>query len=256
MGATLAAVVSALFSGVVFGRYRRSRRPAFAAWTVGLLIFAAAAAIQAVGEHTGFPTPIFRAFYLLGGVLGVIWLSMGTLFLLAPRRLAIAITAVLAALTLLLAVDAAVVPVNSALLGTAAGVLGTAVQGGSPLQIGAVILNILGTLILVGGSGWSAFRLIRDRAGIDRVVCNVLLTAGALIIAAGFSAAKIAGAGLDTLGVYEAIGITVMFTGFLALGKGRQRPVTVPSPDQQENRYAANGRAIHESADRHRGGSR
>jgi hypothetical protein len=221
MAATVAAAVSFIFALVVLDRFRRSRRPAFAAWTLGLAIFAAAAMFQAIGEHSGFSAPVFRAFYLLGGVLGVIWLSMGTLFLMAPRRVAATSVVVLAALTVLLAVDAAVVHVDQRLLGTSAGVLGTAVAGGSPLQVGAVLLNILGTLILVGGSGWSAYRLIRDRAGIDRVACNVLLTAGALIIAAGFSAAKLAGAGLDTLGVYEAAGITVMFAGFLALGRLR-----------------------------------
>ena len=219
MAAIVAAAVSAAFALVVLDRFRRSRRPAFAAWAVGLLIFAAAASCQAAGERAGFSQPLFRAFYLLGGVLGVIWLSMGTLFLLAPRSVARASCAVLALLTVVLAANAAVVPVDEGLLGTAAGVLGTAVQGGSPLQNGAVALNILGTLILVGGSAWSAFRLFRDRAGVDRVLCNVLLTAGAFVVAAGFTAAKVAGAGLDTLGVYEAVGITLMFAGFLVLGR-------------------------------------
>ncbi len=53
------------------------------------------------------------------------------------------------------------------------------------------------------------------------MICNVLLTAGAFVIAAGFSAAKIAGGSLDTLGVYEAIGIAVMFAGFLSIGRFR-----------------------------------
>jgi hypothetical protein len=219
MAAIVASFISLVFAWVVFTRFTLTGRPAFAAWSVGLLIFSAAAACQAAGERAGFGPPLFRAFYLLGGVLGVVWLSMGTLFLLADRRVARAVTAVLAVLTLGLSVDAAVVPVDAAKLHTAAGVLGDAISNGSPLQLGAVILNILGTVILVGGSAWSAYRLIRTRAGADRVVCNVLLTAGALVIAAGFSAAKIAGGSLDTLGVYEAAGIAVMFAGFLSLGR-------------------------------------
>ncbi len=222
MAAIAASVISAAFAVVVFLRFRMSGRPAFAAWTVGLAIFAAAAGCQAVGEHFGFSAPIFRAFYLLGGVLGVIWLSMGTLFLLAPRRLAGRATAILGIVTVVLAVDAALVPVDTSRLDTAAGVLGDAIAHGSLLQLGAVILNILGTLILVGGSAWSAYRLIRDHGGLDRVVCNVLLTAGAFVIAAGFSAAKLAGGSLDTLGVYEAVGIAVMFAGFLSLGRVRR----------------------------------
>lgn len=222
MAAIAASVISAAFAVVVFLRFRMSGRPAFAAWTVGLAIFAAAAGCQAVGEHFGFSAPIFRAFYLLGGVLGVIWLSMGTLFLLAPRRLAGRATAILGIVTVVLAVDAALVPVDTSRLDTAAGVLGDAIAHGSLLQLGAVILNILGTLILVGGSAWSAYRLIRDHGGVDRVVCNVLLTAGAFVIAAGFSAAKLAGGSLETLGVYEAVGIAVMFAGFLSLGRVRR----------------------------------
>src|ERR1035441_1163226 len=119
------------------------------------------------GVRGGFNAPLFRAFYLLGGVLGVIWLSMGTLFLLAPRRVARTVTLVLAAVTIALAVDAAVVQVDTARLASTAGVLGDAISNGSPLQLGAIILNILGTLILVGGSAWSAYRLLRDHGGAD-----------------------------------------------------------------------------------------
>ncbi|MBJ7595701.1 MAG: hypothetical protein JF886_12730 [Candidatus Dormibacteraeota bacterium] len=221
MAAILASVISAIFAWVVFTRFTRTGRPAFAAWTAGLLIFAAAAACQAIGERIGFNAPLFRAFYLLGGVLGVIWLSMGTLFLLAPARGARIATLILAALTLLISVDAAVVQVDAARLSSTSGVLGDAISHGSPLQLGAVVLNIVGTLILVGGSAWSAYRLLRDHGGADRVICNVLLTIGAFVIAAGFSAAKIAGGSLDTLGVYEAIGIAVMFVGFLSIGRFR-----------------------------------
>jgi hypothetical protein len=221
MATIVASAISAIFAWVVFTRFTLTGRPAFAAWTTGLLIFAAAAACQAIGERVGFNAPLFRAFYLLGGVLGVIWLSMGTLFLLAPRRVARTVTLVLATVTIALAVDAAVAQVDTARLASTAGVLGDAISNGSPLQLGAIILNILGTLILVGGSAWSAYRLLRDHGGADRVICNVLLTIGAFVIAAGFSAAKIAGGSLDTLGVYEAIGIAVMFAGFLSIGRFR-----------------------------------
>lgn len=204
---------------MVFTRFTLTERPAFAAWTAGLLIFAVAAGCQAVGERTGFSPALFRAFYLFGGVLGVIWLSMGTIFLMAPPRAARVALLLLATLTLGLAVDAAYVPVDAGRLSTPSGVLGEAIARGSLLQLAAVALNIAGTLVLVGGSAWSAVRLFRTRAGADRVICNVLLTIGAFVIAAGFSAAKLAGASLDTLGVYEAIGISVMFAGFLSIGR-------------------------------------
>jgi hypothetical protein len=218
--AVVASALAAAFAAVVAFRFAKTKRPAFAVWTAGLLVFAAAAGFQAAGESGGFGEVTFRGFYLLGGVLGVIYLALGTVFLLAPRSVARASAAVLFAITVILAVDAALIPVDTAKLATAKGVLGDAIQHGTLLYIGVVALNILGTVILVGGSAWSAFRYVRERAGIDRVVCNVLLTVGALVIAFGFSTAKALGIGsLDVLGGYEAVGIAVMFAGFLSLGR-------------------------------------
>ncbi len=159
-------------------------------------------------------------------MLGVIYLALGTVFLLAPARVARASAALLLALTVVVAVDAALVPVTATRLHDTAGVLGEAVTGhGNPLYVAAVVFNIVGTIVLVVGSAWSAWRFARTRAGLDRVACNVLLTAGALLIAAGFSAAKSVGGSLSALGVYEAVGIAVMFAGFLSLGRvGRTAP--------------------------------
>lgn len=217
--ALVSSIVSAAFAGVVVRRFFISRRPAFAAWGLGLAIFAAAAACQAVGEKWGFTPFTFRMFYLLGGVLGVAYLALGTVFLMAPRRVAWATAGVLAAITVATAVDAATVSVDTARLSTPAGILGEAIARGTLLHVAAVVLNIVGSLVLVAGSGWSAITFWRSRAGLDRVVCNVLLTVGAFVIAAGFSAAKVVGGSLDALGAYEAVGITVMFAGFLSLGR-------------------------------------
>ena len=218
--AVVACLLGAVFSVVVWGRWRRSRRPAFAAWGTGLAIFAVAALTQALGQAYGFSVPLFRAFYLLGGVLGVIYLALGTTFLLAPARVGKVCAAVLVVLTLALAVDASK-------LTTTAGVLGGALVGhGTPLFVAAVFFNILGTLVLAGGSAYSAVRFIQSRAGFDRVLCNVLLTVGALVVALGFSLAKTVGGSLTQLGVLESIGAAVMFAGFLSLGRfGASAPV-------------------------------
>lgn len=230
--ALLACGLGTCFSAVVWGRWLASHRPAFAAWGTGLAIFAAAALTQALGEAQGFSVPLFRAFYLLGGVLGVIYLALGTVFLMAPLRVGRICTAVLLALTALLAADAAVVPVHPARLHTAAGILGGALAGhGTPLFVAAVSFNIIGTVVLAGGSAYSAWRFIQSRSGPDRVICNVLLTAGALIVAFGFSVAKTVGGSMTQLGVAESIGIAVMFAGFLSLGRvGVSRARATPAP--------------------------
>lgn len=230
--AGLAAILSFLFALVVAARWLRSHRPSFAFWTLGLLIFAAAAVAQSLGETQGFQDHVllFRLFYLLGGALGVIYLALGTLYLLVPRRVADLSALVVAVLTAVVAVDAFVAPVNAATLATPCGLFGGAFSPVAPVALAAVIFNIVGTVVFAGGAAWSGWRFLRERVHLDRIVCNVLLTAGALVIAAGFSAAKISNAtghctlsSADYLGGYEAVGMAVMFVGFLALGRLRLR---------------------------------
>jgi len=221
--AGLAALLSLVFALVVGARWVRSHHPAFACWTLGLLIFAAAAASQSLGESRGFESHVilFQLFYLLGGALGVIYLALGTLYLLAPRRVAVICTAVLLIFTVVVAVDAFVAPIDRAKLATPAGILGGAYSNAVLLQAAVVFFNIVGTVVFAGGAAWSGWRYIRERAGVDRILCNVLLTAGALVVAFGFSAAKTVGSSIDPLGGYEAAGMAVMFAGFLVLGRVR-----------------------------------
>ena len=230
--AGLAALLSLAFALVVATRWLRSHRPSFAFWTLGLLIFAAAASAQSLGESQGFEqhVALFRVFYLLGGVLGVIYLALGTLYLVAPRRVANVSALVLLALTVVVAVDAFAEPVDAARLATPCGLFGGAYSSAAPIALAAVLFNIVGTLVFVGGAAWSGWRFLREGTHLDRIVCNVCLTAGALVIAAGFSVAKIATAtghctvgSLDYLGAYEAIGMAVMFVGFLSLGSSLLR---------------------------------
>jgi hypothetical protein len=161
--AGLAALLSFLFALVVAAQWVRSHRPSFAFWTLGLLIFAAAAAAQSLGETQGFEDHVllFRLFYLLGGALGVIYLALGTLYLFVPRRVADVSALVLAVLTAVVAVDAFVAPVHTASLATPCGLFGGAFSSVAPVALAAVIFNIVGTVVFAGGAAWSGWRFLR-----------------------------------------------------------------------------------------------
>lgn len=230
--AVLASIVSLAFAMVVANKFSKSKRPEFLAWCVGLVFFALASAFQAVGEFRGFSVPVFRGFYLFGGAFGVIYLALGTVFLLMPKMAARIVVGVVVLASIPVLIDALTVKVNAGLLDTAQGIMGNAISHGSLLFVAVVLFNIVGTLILVGGSAWSAYKLIRTHSRVDLLICNVLLTIGASIIGAGFSVAKTAGlSSVDELGLYELVGIVIMFAGFLALGRvGVPSRSTTPSP--------------------------
>src|SRR3990172_1706589 len=80
--AFLAAAVASLFAEATFVRWTERHTPHLAAWAVALAMFAGASAALAVGVSTGWDTATFRVFYLLGAVLNVPWLALGTVCLL------------------------------------------------------------------------------------------------------------------------------------------------------------------------------
>ena len=54
-------------------------------WGSGFLLFALAAACEAVAQRSGWSPELFRTYYLAGGVLTVAYLGAGSAWLLLPR---------------------------------------------------------------------------------------------------------------------------------------------------------------------------
>ena len=98
------------------------------------------------------------------------------------------------------------------------------VRGGAVTAL-TIVLNIYGTLTMVGGAIYSAYLFWRKQVMLNRVVGNILIAAGALMPAMAGSMVK---AGLvDALYVSELIGAILMFTGFItATAQVAQQPVT------------------------------
>jgi len=92
----------------------------------------------------------------------------------------------------------------------------------TPITILTILLNIYGTLALVGGAIYSAYLFFRKRVLINRVIGNILIAAGALFPA---MAGSFVGAGIvDMLYLSELIGVVLMYIGFLQATV--HRPVT------------------------------
>ena len=84
--AFLATAVATLFAQATLVRYTRRHQPQDRAWTIALAMFALASAALATGISTGWDNGTFRVFYLLGAVLNVPWLALGTVYLLGRER--------------------------------------------------------------------------------------------------------------------------------------------------------------------------
>jgi hypothetical protein len=199
-----AALLALRLAGGLLRRRRERADAQLVAWAAGLGAYAVASAALAWGAASGWSDPVFRVYYLFGGLLTAALLGVGSL-LLSGRRWA--------------------GPVGLVYTGLAVGVaiavpLTTPVAGDSipsaqdhldffPARLLAVVGNSLGTLAVIG----IALLTIRRRpAG------NALVIAGVAVAAAG---SGLAGLGVAETAAFVAAAAVLLYLGFVRTGGRR-----------------------------------
>ncbi len=228
----VATVISAVFAATLWRQYRRKPRAYLLAWSIALATYAVAALTEVIGAAGGWNPLLYRIYYYFGGIMVVGVLALGTIYLLAPRfgRAVLGLLVVLAAIGL-------------------AGIVGATLQTGLldthqvpsvdtiPLEPGAfnviailmaALLNSVGSVILIGGALWSAYSAWRRGGAQSRLVANILIAAGAFIVAGASTLFRLFHV-YDLFYVGQAIGVLVMFGGFLAAQRS-PRPATNLNP--------------------------
>ena len=221
----VAAVASAAFAAAVLRQYAARRRPHQLAWGIALSMFAVASLALTAGVAAGWSSLSFKVYYLFGAVLNVPWLALGTVELLAGRggpgdrgvvprwigTLRRGYLAGLAAFTLLSVVLVAVARV------TPADLAGRLLPEGKEflpvaVRVLAVLGNVVGTVIVVGGAVASGLALRSRRDLRPRFEGNLLIALGVLLAASGGVFAFLASS--DKLALGLALGASVMYLGF------------------------------------------
>lgn len=215
-----ATAVATLFAQATLARATRNRSPHEGAWAFALFVFALASAALALGVTTGWDNGTFRAFYLLGAILSVPWLALGTVYLLLGRTIGRRVQWCLVGFT-----------------GLAVGaMLSCSIAGpitGTTIPVGRDVLPVLpralagaasgiGAIVIIVGAVVSAVRFAR-RPGAEarrRVGANVLIALGTLILSAGGLIQGVVGKD-EAFTISLATGISVIYAGFLVASSAR-----------------------------------
>ncbi|HET9849551.1 MAG TPA: hypothetical protein VFR68_13465 [Candidatus Dormibacteraeota bacterium] len=230
--AIAATVISAAFAGTLWTQYRGRPRPYLFAWAVALTFYAVAALTEVIGAAGGWTPLLFRTYYFFGAIILVGVLAMGTIYLLFPRfaRPALWVLVVLAALGFagILGATLQTAELQTHQVPGADAIPG---QGGAFNVVAilmAALINGIGSLILIGGALWSAYSAWRRGGAPSRVVANVLIAAGAFVVAGASTLTRLFHV-YEVFYVGQAIGVLVMFGGFLAAQRA-PRPVAKLNP--------------------------
>ncbi len=235
----------------VLQRYLARRKLHFLFWGIGLSMFGAGSFAEAYLALAWNPW-VFFAWYLFGAALNAAWIGHGTLYLLVRKRWVHTLTLVLiigslAATFLMIRVmprlDTGIFTTSKPIseqYGTKRLEPGeTAPPGalvdrinykgeeitiargilplGSAVRLTTPFFNIYGLLTLVGGALWSAFLFWRKRVLPNRVIGNVLIAAGALLIGFASTLTRLGYGQYLYLG--ELVSALLMFAGFLTASR-------------------------------------
>lgn len=214
----MTALLGFVFTWLVFRQWLVRRKPHQMAWSVGLLMYAVAALMEAVSELMGVWNPTVYRFYIVLAASMVGYLGLGSYYLLAKKKMGphIYLGMLLGwEVVFLWGVFNTELRLDKLVPGITVGgqALGSA---GSFPRIMSLPFNITGTFFLLGGALISIYRFARKREFAYRMWANVLIALGTICIAAAGSMAR---AGVSA-GLYpaEMVASAILLAGFLMAG--------------------------------------
>lgn len=229
----LSTIVTFIFAASVLRRYRYRRGNHLLMWGIGLILYGLGTLSEVILSFT-FSELFLKIWYISGAMLTAAWLGQGTIWLLVRKPgVARIMTYGLAAVSMLAIVLVMLAPLTSAAATydvtqpISAQYKDILVRSGLITAL-TILLNIYGTIFLVGGALYSAYLFLRKQVLINRVIGNVLIAAGALMPA---MAGSFVGAGLvDMLYLSELFGVVLMYLGFLQATVTRPVENKAPMP--------------------------
>jgi hypothetical protein len=210
----ISALISLICAGLIARDALARPRPDKIAWVIAFAVFTVAAGAEVVGSLTDWTPTLARVYYLTGAVLVVGYLALGELYLLAGNRIhryapgaALLITAISASVVINAGIDEAMLASDG----------WEAIERGPALKALAIGINSVGTVIIVGGLIYSAWRFRKLGIHRNRMVGCLLIAVGTITVGLGGTLTRFGHR--EYLYIPMAIGVAIIFAGYLQTRK-------------------------------------
>lgn len=231
----LSTLVTFSFAVAVFNRYLKRRHTHLLIWTIGLVFYGIGTLSEVILGLT-FNGLVLKLWYLSGAMLTAAWLGQGTVHLLVRKHgVAIALTGILTGLSVLAAALVLTSPVTSAAASyrviepISSQYQNILTRNGLTIFL-TILLNIYGTIALIGGAIYSVIIFLRRHVLMHRMIGSIFIAVGGMAPAMAGSFVKL---GLpDLLYLSELIGVILMYIGFLEATTNRASEMVRSPADQ------------------------
>ena len=220
-------IVSALFAILVLKQYSERKKMHQLMWGIALALWAVGVGAEFLATLGDWTTWTYRAYYIAGALLIPAWLGLGTLYLVASRRIAnnaFGIVAILSVIGIALIATWEIDPTR--LRATPDQFVPLKIYPFFPIQLLLITLNIFGTIAFVGGALWSAWHFVRAQIHGGRVLATMLIAIGGGIAAGAHSLGVLSG--IELFRVSEFVAVLFIFAGFMLSNSPAKQ--TAPTP--------------------------
>lgn len=179
---------------------------------LGVITYGLGTLTESINTLAGWHVVNFKAWYILGALLGGAPLAQGTVYLLLGRKTGHILTSILVAAVAIGGFFVILSPVNYELVGPR---LTGKVLEWTWVRMFSPFINLYAVIFLVGGAIYSAVKYAQQKDGYARMLGNIWIAIGAILPGIGGTFTRFGH--VEVLYVTELLGLLFIMTGYYTI---------------------------------------
>ena len=206
----LTALLSALFCVELIFHWRKNPTKFFAWWIAGVLFYGLGTVPEGITAIFGWHEWVFKAWYILGAMIGGAPLAQGTIYLLMKRNPADFLSALLIPVILVGAISCVLSPIDYAKVNPAK--MSGDVLLWKEVRFFPIVINTYALLFFVGGAMYAAWSAWKKKVSKNKCYGNLIIATGGLL--PGIGGAFMHYGHIEVLYISEFFGIIIIYAGY------------------------------------------